>query len=120
MAVREMPDCPACMAHFPQNDGYYWLELSDDAGVYGHAAFRERGNDLELHLTLARWGPGVRRHVRADAEWVKSMAKQLGKKRILGIRADTTGQFDAALFRFAALFGFTDFCVLQTMALEVE
>jgi len=120
MSVKETVTQPDTMAHFPENDGYRWLELRDDTGTYGHAAFKERGDTLELHLTLARWGPAVRRHVRKDSLWVKEEAKRLGKKKILGIRADTSGVFNPNLFRFAKLFGFTNFCVLQTMEQTVE
>jgi hypothetical protein len=108
------------MVHFPENDNYRWLELSDDIGAYGHAAFKERGDALEVHLTLARWGPSVRRQVRDDSLWVKKEAKRLEKRKILGVRADTSGNFDPNLFRFARLFGFTNFCVLQTMEQTVE
>jgi len=119
MAVRELTDKPVCMAHFPENDGYRWLELSDHAGPYGHSAIKERGDELEIHLTLARWGPDVRRQAALDMDWVKNEAKRLGKKRILGVRADAEGRFDGNLFRFGSLLGFADFRVLQTMSISV-
>lgn len=120
MAVRELKKKPVCMAHFPDTDGYRWLELSDKAGPYGYAAIRERGEELETHLTLARWGPGVRRQMTSDMDWVKNETKRLGKKRILGVRADADGRFDANLFRFGSLFGFGNFRVLQTMSIQVD
>lgn len=120
MSVRETECKPKTMAHFPDNDGYRWLELGDETNPYGYAAIRERGNALELHLTLARWGPGVRRHIKADSQWLQREAKRLGKSKIMAIRADSSGRFDNKLFRFARLFGFTDCCVLQTASIEVD
>lgn len=119
MSVKERSVKPDCMAHFPDGDGYRWLELRDDKGVYGHAAIKERDDALELHLTLARWGPSLKRKMHHDIEWFKKEAVQLKKRRLMGVRADGDGKFDSSLFRFAKLFGFNDFCVLQTMSMDI-
>jgi len=117
VSVREIGDKPEVMSHFP--DCYRWLELHDRGDVYGHAAVAERGDDLELHVTLHRWGPQVRRNVAGDVNWVKEEARRLGKKRVMGVRASCEGEFDSKLFRFAALYGFTEICVLQTASMNV-
>ncbi|QGY39695.1 hypothetical protein GM415_06035 [Pseudodesulfovibrio cashew] len=120
MSVDELTRRPSCMSHFPDDEDYRWLRLHEEGEVYGYAAFREREDALELHLTLARWGPGVRRGVREDAKWLKTEARRLGKSKIIGVRINTLGDFDPRLFRFARLFGFTDCCVLQTATLYLE
>ena len=118
MSVRETRTKPEAMAHFP-DDRYRWLTLHDGGDVYAYAAIRERGPDLELHISFIRWGPQVRRRVREDVAWLKDEARRLGKKRIMGVRADGQGRFDPGLFRFARMFGFTAVCVLQTASLDV-
>ena len=118
MAVRELDARPEAYAHFPDNGTYRWLELHDGP-AYGHAAIAERGDLLELHLSLHRWGAGVRRNLAGDLEWLKAEARRLDKTRIMGIRADGQGGFDERLFRFARLFGFTETCVFQTASLDV-
>lgn len=118
MAPRELDARPEAYAHFPDDGGYRWFELRDH-GIYGHAAVAERGDALEMHLSLARWGPGVRRALAADLDWLKGEARRLGKARILGVRADADGRFDERLFRFARLYGFTETCVIQTAGLYV-
>jgi hypothetical protein len=118
MAVRELDSRPEAYAHFPDNGVYRWLELHGDT-VYGHAAFAERGDVLELHLSLHRWGAGVRRGLAGDLAWLKQEAGRLGKTRIMGIRANGEGEFDGRLFRFARLFGFTEMHVFQTASLDV-
>lgn len=118
MAVREQESKPECMAHFP--DGTYrWLDLHDHGETYGHAAIAVRGSDLELHVTMLRWGPKIRRHLQKDVAWLKREARRLGLQRILGVRASAQGEFDPSLFRFARLFGFSEMCVVQTAALHV-
>ncbi|MBG0790355.1 MAG: hypothetical protein H0S80_07660 [Desulfovibrionaceae bacterium] len=118
MAVRELDARPAAYAHFPDTGEYRWLELGDGA-VYGHAAFAEREDRLELHLSLTRWGGGVRRSLAGDLDWLKQEARRLGKARIMGVRADGEGRFDERLFRFARLYGFTETHVFQTASMEV-
>jgi len=118
MAVREHDSRPAAYAHFPDDGTYRWLELHDGS-PYGHAAIAERGDLLELHLSLDRWGAGVRRNLAGDLKWLKEEARRLGKTRIMGVRADGDGGFDARLFRFARLFGFTETCVLQTASMDL-
>lgn len=118
MAVRELEHKPEPMQHFPDT-GYRFLELHDTKSPYGHAAIREHGTDLELHLTLARWGPGVRRALHGDVDWLKEEARRLGMHRILGIRIDTEGRFDRRLFVFANIYGFSDICVAQTAAFDL-
>ncbi len=119
MSVRELPDRPPCMAHFPDGP-YRWLELHHQGETYGHAALAERGSDLELHLTLSRWGPQTRRRVAQDAAWLRREAARLGKTRILGLRAGGEDSFDPKLFRFARLFGFARAWVIQAAALSLE
>jgi hypothetical protein len=119
MSVRETTEKPAPMAHFPDH-AYRWLELRLAGETYGHAAIAGRGEDLELHLTLARWGPAIRRELGNDLEWLKEEARRLGKRRILGVRVDGQGKFSPELFRFAGLFGFTEQCVLQTVAMKIQ
>lgn len=118
MAVRELDSRPESHARFPDDGSYRWLELHDDV-VYGHAAFAEREEFLELHISLHEWGSTVRRNLKGDLEWLKTEARRLGKKRIMGIRADDKGEFDGRLFKFARLFGFTDMYVFQTASLDV-
>eukprot|EP00831_Metopus_contortus_P080877 TRINITY_DN8373_c0_g1_i1.p3 TRINITY_DN8373_c0_g1~~TRINITY_DN8373_c0_g1_i1.p3 ORF type:complete len:148 (+),score=33.53 TRINITY_DN8373_c0_g1_i1:47-445(+) len=120
MSVRELTARPDSLAHFPDQGKYRWLELHDKAGVYGHCAIGEREDLLELHITLTRWGGGIRRNLVQDVAWLKEEARRLGKARILGIRADDKGGFDARLFKFAHLFGFTEMCVFQTATLHVD
>lgn len=119
MSVERMTTSPECMECFPEAT-YSFLNLVDDKGSYGHAAIAERGDDLELHLTLHRWGPSTRRTVARDLDWFKEEAKRLGKQRLLGVRVGTDKGYDPNLFRFAKLYGFTDCMVLQTMALNVD
>lgn len=119
MSVVETADKPEALAHFP--DGQYrWLVLCAGEEIYGHAAIAGRGEDLELHLSLCRWGPATLRRIRGDLEWLKQEGRRLGKRRILGVRIDSQGEFSPELFRFADLFGFKDHCILQTMALEIQ
>ncbi len=118
MSVVETAEKPEALAHFP--DGRYrWLVLCAGEEIYGHAAIAGRGEDLELHLTLCRWGPATLRRVREDLEWLKQEGRRLGKRRILGVRIDGQGKFSPELFRFAGLLGFTEPVVLQTVALEI-
>lgn len=118
MSVRETETKPEPMAHFP--DGHYrWLELHEQGDIYAHAAVAESGNDLELHVSFYRWGPQIRRNVSEDVAWLREEARRLGKKRVLGVRANGQGEFDPKLFRFARMYGFTDLCILQTAALYV-
>jgi len=118
MSVSETDEKPLAMAHFP--DGRYrWLVLHHGGEPYGFAAVAERGEDLELHLTLSRWGPSVRRRLGADLDWLAAEARRLGLRRILGVRVDGEGRFSPELFRFAALYGFTQQCVVQTAALDL-
>ncbi|WP_272701498.1 hypothetical protein [Desulfovibrio sp. Fe33] len=120
MAVHETFDRPELLAHFPDDGAYRWLELTDGRVVYGVSAIADRGGYLELHLTMTRWGPDVRRNLSGDVEWLKSEARRLGLPKIMGVRADDRGRFDKRLFRFARLYGFTDPCVFQTTSLMVD
>lgn len=120
MAVTELRTRPEPMASFPDDGTYRWLELDDGDGPYGVAAVAPRPEYLELHLTVTRWGPGVRRAVARDLEWLKGEARRLGLPRIMGVRADGEGRFDPSLFRFARLYGFTETCVFQTASLDVD
>ncbi|WP_316896297.1 hypothetical protein [Pseudodesulfovibrio indicus] len=120
MAVRELDARPEAMGSFPDDGTYRWLELGDTNGPYGVAAIAPRAEYLELHLTVTRWGPGVRRGVARDLEWVKDEARRLGLPKIMGVRADGEGRFDPNLFRFARLFGFTETCVFQTASMNVN
>jgi len=119
MSVRQCELRPECLAHVP-DDGYRWLELHHQGEVYGHAALAERGSDLELHLTLTRWGPQTRRRLAEDAAWLRAEAARLGKSRVLGLRAAGADGYDPGLFRFARLFGFGQAWVLQAAAMVVE
>jgi hypothetical protein len=107
------------MAHFPDS-GYRWLTLHHRGEVYGHAALAERGHDLELHLTLTRWGPQTRRHLADDADWLRAEAARLGKTRVLGLRASGADGYDPKLFRFARLYGFGQAWVIQAAAMDVD
>jgi len=120
MSVCEVPQKPDELAHFPDDSGYRWLELYDQSGVYAHSAICERDDALELHVTFSRWGPQVRRKVVEDIDWLKSEARRLGKRRIMGVRADSEGIFDPGLFRFARLFGFSELSVMQLAFLRVD
>lgn len=120
MAVREKAEVPEPMHHFPNDGRYRWVEMFNDAGVYGYAALAGRDDALELHVTLTRWGKRVRRCVRDDLDWLKGEARRLGKTRIMGVRVSGVGEFDPRLFKFARLYGFTDVCVLQTASIPVD
>ena len=119
MAVRELDTRPEAYAHFISDGRYRWLELHDGDGPYGYCAIAERDDALELHISLVRWGARVRRNLKSDFEWLKIEARRQGKKRIMGLRANDQGKFDARLFKFARLFGFTDMCVFQTASMDV-
>lgn len=119
MSVRDIDRKPEAMAHFPDGP-YRWLELHHQGEVYGHAALAERGSDLELHLTLIRWGPQTRRRLVGDAAWLRAEARRLGKTRVMGLRACDAEAFDPKLFRFARLYGFGGAWVIQAAAMEVE
>ncbi|MEF2231122.1 MAG: hypothetical protein V3571_09355 [Pseudodesulfovibrio sp.] len=119
MSVSETAVKPEPLAHFPDG-GYRWLVLHCGGEPYGHAAIAGRGADLELHLSLSRWGPSVRRRLRGDLDWLAAEARRLGLRRILGVRIDGQGRFSPELFRFASLYGFTQPCVLQTVALDLS
>lgn len=119
MSVRDSDQRPMAMAHFPDGE-YRWLELHHQGEVYGHAALAERGNDLELHLTLTRWGPQTRRRLAEDAAWLRAEAARLGKTRVLGLRACAADSYDPKLFRFARLYGFGQAWVLQAAAMELD
>ena len=119
MSVSKVNEKPETMAHFP-DEPYRFYRIHDDDEDYGSVALAERGDDLELHVTLTRWGPSVRRALRKDVEWLNGEARRLGKKRVVGMRFDSRGDVDMKLFRFAALFGFTEQCVVQTAAMAVH
>ena len=120
MAVRELHVRPEVLAHFPDQGQYRWLELYGQGGIYGYGAISEREDLLELHVTLGRWGAGVRRELEGDVAWLREEARRLGKVRVMGIRADDKGGFDARLFKFARMFGFTEMCVFQTATLHLD
>ncbi|MDC0336117.1 hypothetical protein OAN24_04405 [Pseudodesulfovibrio sp.] len=111
---------PEAMAHFPDDQGYRWMAMHDDDDVYAWVAIADRGENLEAHITFERWGPRVRRQVKDDLAWFVEEARRLGKKRILGIRANDEGIFDPNLFRFAKMYGVTECCVFQTVSLAIE
>lgn len=118
MSVKEQEHKPEAMAHFPDQP-YRWLELHEHGEVYGWAAIADREDDLELHLSLSRWGPGTRRALCNDFRWLQKEARALGKQRILGIRADVCGRVDPRFFRFVKLFGVAETWVFQVAAMNV-
>jgi hypothetical protein len=120
MSVTEIDRRPEPLANFPEDGPYRWFELADADGPYGVSAVAERPEYLELHLTVTRWGARTRRALALDLEWLKGEARRLGLPRIMGVRADGRGRFDAKLFRFARLYGFTEMCVFQTASLAVD
>ncbi|OIQ49716.1 hypothetical protein BerOc1_01641 [Pseudodesulfovibrio hydrargyri] len=120
MPVTETNHRPDRLANFPQNGPYRWLELADDQGPYAACAIAERPEYLELHITVTRWGPRTRRTLARDLEWLKGEARRLGLPKIMGVRANDQGRFDAKLFRFARLYGFGEMCVFQTACLAVD
>jgi len=120
MAVRVLDARPEAYKHFPDNGMYRWLELHDRGNIYGHAATADRDEAMEMHISLNQWGPGTIRQLAGDFEWLKMDAKNMGKSKIIGIRANDRGKFDAKLFRFARLFGFSEFCVYQTAAIILD
>jgi len=120
MSVKELTQKPEAYAHFTMEERYRWLELHENGSAYGYAAIAERDDALELHISLDRWGTKVLRLVQEDLKWLKQEARRLNKKQIMGIRANGEGEFDKNLFRFAHLFGFTDFCVYQTVSFKIE
>ncbi|QJB56187.1 hypothetical protein [Pseudodesulfovibrio sp. zrk46] len=120
MSVRELVIKPDELAHFPDGAGYRWLELFDPVGSYGHAAICQRKAMLELHVSLTRWGPNIRRSMVSDVEWLKGEGRRLGVSRITGMRADASGVFAPELFRFARLFGFSEQSVVQFATMELD
>ncbi|WP_338668636.1 hypothetical protein [Pseudodesulfovibrio methanolicus] len=120
MPVTETDHRPAPLANFPDDGPYRWFELADAHGPYAACAVAERPEYLELHMTMSRWGPETRRTLARDLDWLKAEARRLGLPRIMGVRADDQGRFDARLFRFARLYGFSEMCVYQTASLAVD
>lgn len=120
MAIQELDHKPDVMAHFPDHSGYRWLKMHDAEKKYGFAAFTERGDALELHVTLTRWGSQVRRSIHNDLKWLKKEAKRLGKKRITGVRVNGKEIYDPRLFKFARSFGFTETCIIQTASIALD
>jgi hypothetical protein len=119
MSVRELSKKPDSMNHFPDDAKYRWLEMHHDGEVYGNAAIAEQGDALELHVTLTGWGSRIRKSMREDVKWLKNEAKRLGKRRIMGIRANGQGVFDPRLFKFAKLFGFTEEGVQNSVSASI-
>jgi len=119
MSVRELKKKPRELAHFTQ-ENYRWLELHHNDLPYGYSAIREHEDALELHVSLIRWGPQIRRNIHGDVHWLKEESRRLGKKRITGIRISHAEGLNPNLFRFARIYGFTDQCVLQTMSMDVD
>ncbi|WP_319541557.1 hypothetical protein [uncultured Pseudodesulfovibrio sp.] len=120
MPVRELLLRPEVLSGFPETGKYRWLELYDKTNVYGYSAIAEHEDMLELHVTLVQWGKCVRQSLEQDVTWLKGEALRLGKRRIMGIRANDQGQFDGRLFKFAGLFGFTEMHTVQTATLRVD
>lgn len=104
--------------HEPGRMRFY--SLSDRSGQYAAAALAEHPDALELHLTVLRFGPATVRALRADMEELKRMARQLGKKRIVGLRVEPGIEADPRWPKFTRLFGFTNQRVLQTAELTLD
>lgn len=117
MSVRERRSKPSAMAHFP--DGYRWLELHEQDEIYGFCAFKPREEAMEMHLSLTRWNRQILSNVRKDIEWLKAETRRQGLSAIMGVRVSAAGEYDPKLFRFSALFGFTEHCVVQTTTLRL-
>lgn len=119
MSLRPLLAPPPFHAHYPL-DEYLHLRLYDRAGTYGYAAVAERGDCLELHLRMVRWGARARWSLIRDLEWLKDRARRLGKARITGLRQAPDGRPDPLWDKFTHLYGFTGQCVLQAAFLELE
>ena len=87
--------------------------LFDATGPYAAAALAEHPDALELHLVVLRFGPATVRALRADMEELKRLARDLGKRRIVGLRVEPGPEADQRWPKFTRLFGFTGQRVLQ-------
>ncbi|MBN2140390.1 MAG: hypothetical protein JW718_05225 [Desulfovibrionaceae bacterium] len=117
--LEETTTRPGAFAGLPGPSSYRWFRLSDGRGVFGLAALAERHEALELHLDISRWGPGPRRELERDLEWLKAHARSRGLARIVGLRADPCGRPDRTWVKFSALFGFRGHCLVQAAFLEL-
>jgi len=119
MGVERLGQRPAELAGI-EGAEYEWYYLSEQGRAYGVAALALRGDSLELHLTLRRYGPRTREALGRDREWLLGRARELGARRIVGLRAAADGRPDPRLTRFAALFGFSRQYLIQAVVLELE
>lgn len=97
-----------------------FYELVEGGEAYAAAALAEHPDCLELHLCVLRFGPATVRALRADLEELKTMARALGKTRIIGLRAEDGPEPDPRWPKFTRLFGFTGQRVLQAAELMLD
>jgi hypothetical protein len=108
------------LAYLNDHGRFRFYELADASGVYAAAALAEHADCLELHLGVLRFGPATVRALRADVEELKGMARDMGKRRIVGLRLETGQTADPRWPKFTRLFGFTGQRVYQAAELDVE
>ena len=79
--IRKTQTPPEVFAH--QSPDHVHFELSDDKGVYGYAALRRRGVYADVHIELERWSHNVLKQVKADADLVKRMCRDMGVEMLI-------------------------------------
>ena len=120
MSVTNVDTAPAQLQSLPRPQRYQWYRLGDDLGEYAVAAVAEAGEDLELHLVVTDWGLRARRGLVRDMEWLKDMARNRGKRRILGVKLETADVPDPRWPKFTRLFGFTNHCLIQSAMVDLQ
>lgn len=119
MAVARISERPAEFQDVC-GQGYEWYRLSDEGEPYAVLGLALRGEGLELHLALTRWGKRVRRAIARDRAWLIEHARRLGARQIVGLRAAADGRLDPRFPKFAALYGFSRHYLLQAVVLDLD
>lgn len=117
MSVKKIENCPEQFIHMDTGN-FEFYSLYDGQGEYGVAAVAWHEDCAELHMEALRWGPRARQGLLRDMGWFKSLARNKGKARIVGLRQEA-GDPDPRWPKFTKLFGFEGHAVVQTAFLEL-
>ncbi|GAB6126860.1 hypothetical protein JCM14124_25660 [Humidesulfovibrio idahonensis] len=120
MGIQPTKNAHPALAYMDKMERFRFVSLADDRGLYGAGALAEHDDCLEVHLEIFRFGPGVLRSLRADAEELKRMAYRLGKKRIVGLKVEAGPVADARWPKFTRLLGFTGQRIYQAAEMWLE
>lgn len=120
MGIFQVQNAHSLLAAIGSDKRFQFYELADASGTYAVAALAEHEDCLELHLEVLRFGPCAVRALQGDVAELKHMARQLGKKRIVGLRMENDLHVDLRWPKFTRLFGFTGQRVYQTAELSLE